>query len=126
MHKKTEERIAAQTAKTLAMMCVRNTCLEDIHAGISPVSRTGDYADVRVIDADGREIKWTELSRISDEEMRRLMKQVVNRLYTWLVKAEDLAFHDRLERWMAAADKWDAPELDEVFMTMIARPDEPR
>ena len=120
MHKKAEQPIAAQTAKTLAVMCVRNTHLEDLHAGISPVSKTGDYSDVKVIDGEGRQIPWTELSRISDDEMRQLMKQVVNRLYTWFVKTEDLAFHNRLERWISGTQKWDDPELDEVFMEMIA------
>ena len=49
-------RIAAKMAKTLAMMCVRNTDLETLHAGIVPVTHAGDYSGVRVIDADGREI----------------------------------------------------------------------
>jgi hypothetical protein len=119
MHRKTEQRIAAQTAKALAMMCVRNTSLEDIHAGISPVSKTCDYSDVRVIDGEGREIPWTELSRISDEEMRQLMKQVVNRLYTWFVKTEDLAFHARLQSWLQGIQRWDEPELDAVFTKMV-------
>lgn len=51
-----EKRIAAKMAKTLAMMCVRNTGIETLHAGIVPVTHAGDYSDVRVIDADGREI----------------------------------------------------------------------
>ena len=119
MHKKTEQRIAAQTAKALAIMCVRNTCLEDMHAGISPVSKTGDYSDVKVIDGEGREIPWAELSRINDDEISRLMKQVVNRLYTWFVKTEDLAFHARLQSWLQGIQRWDDPELDAVFIEMI-------
>lgn len=51
-----EKRIAAMVAKTLAMMCVRNPGLETLHAGVVPVTHTGDYSDVRAIDADGREI----------------------------------------------------------------------
>ena len=54
MNEDDEERIAAHLAKTMAMMCVRNTMIEDIHAGLTPVTRTGDYSDVMVIDADGR------------------------------------------------------------------------
>ena len=46
----------AELAKAMAMFCVRNTKLEDIHAGVVPVTRTGDYRDVTVIDADGRRI----------------------------------------------------------------------
>ncbi|CAA7626092.1 conserved hypothetical protein [Candidatus Terasakiella magnetica] len=35
MRKEDEERIAARLAKVMAMMCVRNTKLEDIHAGMA-------------------------------------------------------------------------------------------
>lgn len=119
MHKKTEERIAAQTAKTLAVMCVRNTYLEEIHARRSLVSKTGDYSDVKVIDGEGKEIPWTEVSRIDDDEMKKFMKQVVNRLYTWFIKTEDLGFHERLKLWVARTASWDEPVLDEVFMRMI-------
>ena len=48
MNEDDEERIAAHLAKTMAMMCVRNTMIEDIHAGLAPVTRTGDYSDVMV------------------------------------------------------------------------------
>jgi hypothetical protein len=40
-----EKRLAAKMAKTLAMMCVRNTGLETLHAGIVPVTHAGDYRD---------------------------------------------------------------------------------
>lgn len=38
------------------MMCVRNTTLEGVDAGIEPVGRTGEITDVMVIDAIGRRI----------------------------------------------------------------------
>ncbi len=50
-----EKRIAAKLAKLLTMLCVRNTKLEDLHAGTAPVSKTVDYSDVMVIDAEGRD-----------------------------------------------------------------------
>ena len=78
-----EQRLIASISKSMAMMCVRNTMLEDIHAGIEPVSRTGDFTDVKVIDANGRETPWPEVARIGNGEMDRLMRQVVNRLYTF-------------------------------------------
>ena len=40
-----EERIAARLAKLMAMICVRNTGIEDLHAGTVPVTRTGDYCE---------------------------------------------------------------------------------
>jgi len=51
MNEEDEKRIAAKLAKVLAMMCVRNTILEDLHAGTHPISETGDYSDVVVNDA---------------------------------------------------------------------------
>lgn len=46
---------AAVLAKAMALICVRNTMLEELQAGRTPITRTGDYSDIRVIDADGRE-----------------------------------------------------------------------
>ena len=48
--------------RTMALTCFRNSKLEDIHAGRTPVTRTGDYSDVTVIDADGRRVPWPEVS----------------------------------------------------------------
>ena len=69
-----EQQLVASLSKSMAVMCVRNTVLEDIHGGIEPVSHTGDFSDVVVTDADGRRIPWTEVSRIGQEEMRDLMR----------------------------------------------------
>ena len=44
-------RIAAQLAKAMAMFCVRNSRLEDLHAGQVPATKTGDWSDVVVVDA---------------------------------------------------------------------------
>ncbi len=54
-------------AQMLAFHCVRNSYLEDLHAGLSPSSKTGDYTDVKVMSPYG-EIAWNRLGRISDEE----------------------------------------------------------
>jgi hypothetical protein len=67
----------------MAMLCVRNTRLETLHSGPSPVTRTGDFSDVFVEDADGRRIPWSEVSRVDDGEMRQLMQEIVNRFYTF-------------------------------------------
>lgn len=112
MNDEAEKRIAAQLAKAMAMICVRNSRLEDLHAGQVPVTRTGDWSDVVVIDADGNRIPWAEVSRIDDDEMRALMRDVVNRLYTFHLKPEDSALRAEIERWMAVASRWDEPDLD--------------
>ena len=102
--------IASQLAKTLTAMCVRHTLIEEIHAGKSPVTKTGDYSDVKVIDAEGREIPWNEVSHISDDEMKILMKSIVNRLYTFFIQEEDPRFIKQVNYYSTVADKWDAPE----------------
>ncbi|MDH3601204.1 MAG: hypothetical protein OEU26_16415 [Candidatus Tectomicrobia bacterium] len=76
--------IAEKLAQMLALHCVRNTSLEDLHAGIFPDSKTGDYTDVKVVSPYG-EIPWNRLGRISDEEMKPLMEEIMDRLYTFLL-----------------------------------------
>jgi len=112
MNQNDEQRIAAKLAKTMAMLCVRNTHLESIHAGKVPITRTGDWSDVTVVDADGNRIPWTEVSHINDDEMRDLMRDVVNRLYTFHLCADEPGLQAEIERWMSVASKWDAPEID--------------
>ena len=121
MNENDEERIAAHLAKTMAMMCVRNTELENIHAGLTPVTRTGDYSDVLVIDADGREIPWPDVSHFDDGAMRDLMRQVVNRLYSFQLLAGDPGFQKWMARWETVARKWDEPELDAGFLKAVDR-----
>ena len=120
MNRDDEKRIAARMAKTLAMMCVRNTGLETLHAGVVPVTQTGDYSDVRVIDADGREIAWNDVSHLDDDQMRALMREIVNRLYTFNVSIDNLEFRNRVDRWARIADRWDEPDEDIAFFQRLA------
>lgn len=76
-----DEMSDAELAKSLVLNCVRNTFLEDLHAGVFPSSKTGDYTDVKVVSPYG-EIPWANFSRISDEEMKALMIEVVDRVFT--------------------------------------------
>ena len=103
------------------MLCVRNTQLETLHAGLTPVTRTGDYSDVVVLDADGRRIPWSEVSRIDENEIRDLMRDIVNRLYTFHLEADDPKLQATIERWMGAAMKWDEPEIDPTMITSTKR-----
>ena len=111
-----ERQDCADIARLMAMVCVRNSALENIHAGKSPVSKTGDYTDVTVVDAEGRRIPWPEASHFDDEEMRDLMREIVDRLYTFRVMGADPDFQAAVERWIPVALRWDEPKLD-VKMT---------
>ena len=102
--------------RAMALLCVRNTKLEDIHAGKSPITHTGDYSDVNVVDADGRHLPWTDVSRIDDNEMRDLMRQVVNLLYTFCHHAQDPAFLDQIEIYMRTVRQWDEPRIQDGFL----------
>ena len=99
---------AATFATMLAFHCVRNSSLEDLHAGIFPSSKTGDYTDVTVVSPYG-EIAWNRVSRISDEEMQRLNADIVNRLYAflfyWLTSGEP-------DRGMPLPKHWSPPHIE--------------
>jgi hypothetical protein len=70
-------------AKYLVLQCFRNSGLENLHAGIVPDSKTGDYTDV-VVHTPFGEIAWGKLSRFDDAEMKVLMMDVVNRTYKFI------------------------------------------
>src|ERR1700727_2557210 len=67
--KETDKAHAAILAKAITAICVRNGFLEDLHSGITPSSKAGDYSDVKVVTPYG-EIPWEKVSRISDVEMK--------------------------------------------------------
>jgi len=108
--------IASQLAKAITALCVRNTFLEDLHSGTAAASNTGDYSDVKVVTPYG-EIPWQQLSRISDEEMKRLMKEIVNKVYTFLSRQDDPAFNRAfMELGNRYAVRWDEPDRVRDFV----------
>ncbi len=109
----------ADLSRLMVFTCVRNTGVENIHAGKVPVSRTGDYSDVTVVDADERRIPWPEVSHVDDDAMRDLMREIVNRVYTFQMMGADKDFQDSIECWMPMALDWDVPKLDKDLMMAI-------
>ena len=75
-------------AKYLVQQRFRNSVLEDLHAGMAPDSRTGDYSDVFVHTPFG-DIHWRDLSRFDDAEMKTLMIDSVNRTYKFIQELFD-------------------------------------
>ena len=111
-----ERRKVPAFTRILALMCVRQSRLETLHQGLSPVTHAGDYSDVVVVDAEGRRIPWPEVSRFDENEMRDLMREIVNKIYTFFVKGEDpdfVAFSDYVR---PATYEWDKPKIDSVMM----------
>jgi hypothetical protein len=100
-------------ATALVETCVRNSRLEMLHAGVTPDSATGDYSDVKVLSPYG-EIPWPQLSRISDEEMKALMIEIVDRVFTFMSYPEDLVT-------LGGAVHWNRPRLDPGLMKTVRR-----
>ena len=100
---------AKQLALGMAALCVRNTFLEELHAGTIPSSKTKDYSDVKVVSPYG-EIPWQKLSRINNDEMRTLMKEVVDKMYSVLLRIDDSEFKEALILYgKNMTYKWDEP-----------------
>jgi hypothetical protein len=105
---------AAKVATMLAFHCVRNSSLEDLHAGIFPSSQTGNYSDVKVVSPYG-EIAWNRVGRISDEEMQRLSEDIMNRLYAFLFY---LLAHGEPDRGMPLPKHWSPPHIEASIAAM--------
>ena len=114
-----EHELTSLLVRTMALLCVRHSVIEDIHAGVVPVTRTGDYSDVTVINADGRRIPWLEVSHFDDNAMREFMRQVVDRVYTFEVRAKDPDFLERIELWAQVASRLDEPKLNPSFLPAL-------
>ena len=108
-----DKETCAELSKTLTAMCVRNAEIENIHAGERLVTKTGDYSDVKVIDAEGNEHPWPAVSHISDDEMQILMKGIVNRLYTFMMQGDDPRFDKNMNYHKRFTRTWDDPVIDE-------------
>ena len=105
---------AAKLAHMLAFHCVRNSSLEELHAGVFPSSKTGDYTDVKVVSPYG-EIAWHRVSRMSDEEMKQLSEDIVNRLYTFLFY---LLTSGEPDRGMPLPQNWSPPQMEASIAEM--------
>ena len=111
--------LRAEVAKAMAMFCVRNTKLDNPHAGVVLATRTGDYSDVLVIHADGRRRPWPEVSHFDDDAMRDLMREVVDRLYTFQELAGEPGMLRLVERWSTVTRRWDEPKMDRVLLGQV-------
>jgi hypothetical protein len=99
-------------AKLMALECFRNSELENLHAGKFPSSKTGTYSDVNVVTPYG-EIAWNDLGRLSNEEMKVLMIDVVNHcdkfLYELFVTTRGEAIMETIKE-RDPVPKWYNPE----------------
>ncbi len=120
---------ASEFAKIMTAACVRRGYLEKLHSGITPITKTGDYSDVKVIDAEGREIPWNQVSRINQSEMKTLITGIVDRIYTFLSRTFLCSFNDQefnraLEKSALPWTKnWDEPKYLPEFLMQVNEED---
>jgi hypothetical protein len=109
----TDAVLQQRLAKYMVEQCFRNSQLEDLHAGTAPSSKTGDYSDVTVRTPFG-EIRWCELSRLDDTEMKALTIDVVNRTYRFINRLFNEQTGGELLIRLATRDplpQWENPTL---------------
>ena len=107
----------------IADKAIRNAnTLEELHCGIFPSTKTGDYSDVKVITPYG-EIPWNKLSRFNDKELRELMLEIETKLHNTfsslipkliLNSNDSESLMDKLEKryekgvsWDVCKEEWD-------------------
>ncbi len=96
MKSKTDQPGLVREAKAIVALAFRNGPIEDLHAG------------KRCPTCDGN----TEYSRMTDAEMKLIMKNAVNRVHSLLkLKASDTAEYERQIAFGARyTETWDDPE----------------
>jgi hypothetical protein len=87
----------ASEAKALVALAFRNGPIENLHAGRSCAACSGNL----------------EISHISDEEMKAIMKSAVNTLYRllWQRDYDPVAYNENLALGRRYTMHWDDPEL---------------
>ena len=119
------DKMTSEFAKIMTAACIRRGYLEKLHSGITPVTKTGDYSDVKVIDAEGREIPWNQVSRINQAEMKTLITGIVDRIHTFLSRTFLCSFSDQDFNWaLERAAKpwtknWDEPKYLPDFLMLV-------
>jgi|SRR5579872_2870899 hypothetical protein len=87
----------AAEAKALVALALRNGPIEDLHAGRPCAVCSGDR----------------EISHITDEEMKAIMKSAVNTIYRllWLRDSDPVTYNEKLALGRRFTLHWDDPEL---------------
>jgi hypothetical protein len=108
----TDPGLQKRLAKYLVHRCFRNSVLEDLHAGIAPDSKAGDYSDGLVTTPFG-EIPWPKLSRFDDKEIKTLMIDVVQKTYEFIQELVNVESSGEILLRLAARDavpQWEDPK----------------
>ena len=116
LKRRPKDRYSDEFARAIVLNGFRDTVLENIHSGEDPVSRTGDFSDVKVVTPDG-EIPWTKVSRITQAEMKELIIEAFNVTYTALTNMTNIPFVEGFAKSaMNETRSWNPPEIDEALV----------
>ena len=99
-------------AKMMGLMCVVDSKLGEFKEGLCPVTRTGDYSDVVVVDADGRIVPWQRVARFDASEMRQTRREIVDKLYTFLLNWDEGELVALRDHRRDETSEWDRPRED--------------
>ena len=102
----------ADMAKMMGLMCVADSKLGEFGEGQRPVTRTGDYSDVVVVDADGRIIPWQRVARFDAAEMDRTRREIVDKLFTFLWNMEEPELTAVRDHRRDETSEWHGPRED--------------
>ena len=105
-------------ALRLVSNCVRETFLEKLHLGRFPDSKIGDYSDVKVV-TPTQEIPWVEIARLDNAEMKTVMTEVVNKVYTFFLYDSQLSKN----KFFKTPRDWNEPEINQGFLRLMAMTD---
>ena len=91
----------AKEAKSIVAQCFRNGPIEDLHAGIKCPTCSGDE----------------KYSHITQREMKRIMKDAVDKVYTllWLKERDPDKYQALIEFGAHYTSQWNEPKLDSRF-----------
>ena len=101
-----ENHVARRMARALAFMCLNDHFRQPLHSGHDPVSHTGDYTDVVITDARGRQMMWSHVCRVSSHEREKIMEDVAEGIYNFLLNIETETYAKQLEDAYRASVHW--------------------
>lgn len=103
----------SELAKVIVRQAFRDTDIEDLHASEYDNPPPGS----KVVFPDGTTIPWEEASHITDAQMRSLMIEAVNKVYTIICFPVEMV---SISRRIANVEDWNDAELDPGLMHVIA------
>ncbi len=101
-----ERLIAKKMAKALTFLCLNEHFKQPLHNGSVPVSKTGDYTDVFIVDAEGKQTVWSQTCRVAYHEREQMVENVTKGIYDFLINVETESYIHRLKEAYQSCRGW--------------------